>query len=85
VAILLILLSLFALLWGSGSSSTGSGAATMPRHVTTHSRQSATTHARVTVRASSRTRTSSSCVARVRVKGASVQKQRRCTYLPVSP
>jgi hypothetical protein len=43
------------------------------------------TRSRVTVHASVTGKSSASCTARVRIKGASVQTSRHCRYSPVAP
>ncbi|HSC49557.1 MAG TPA: hypothetical protein VLD16_04770 [Gaiellaceae bacterium] len=88
MAVLLVLFAVLAFVFGGagfGSSSTSSGTATMPRRITTYSRQVTTTGSHVTVRTRVTTRGSVSCTARVRIKGASVQQTHRCRYSPVSP
>jgi hypothetical protein len=86
VALLLILLSLFGFVFAGFSS--GSGHSSSPQQFQptgkTHVQKSVT-RSRVTVHSSVTAKSSASCTARVRIKGASVQTSRHCRYSPVSP
>jgi hypothetical protein len=86
MALLLILLSLFGFVFAGFSS--GSSHSSSPEQLrptgTTHVQKSVT-RSHVTVHASVTAKSSASCTARVRIKGASVQTSRHCRYSPVSP
>jgi hypothetical protein len=87
MALLLILLSLFGFVFAgfsSGSSHSSSPQQFRPTPGTTHVQKSVT-RSHVTVHSSVTAKSSASCTARVRIKGASVQTSRHCRYSPVSP
>jgi hypothetical protein len=100
MALLLILMALFGLVFGGFSSSMGHSSSPQtfrPSPGTTHVQKSVTrshvttrTHvtvrAHVTARSSHATAKSSvSCSASVKIKGASTQTSRTCRYSPVAP
>jgi hypothetical protein len=87
MALLLILLSLFGFVFAgfsSGSTHSSSPQRLRPTPATTHVQKSVT-RSHVTVHSSVTAKSSTSCTARVTIKGAAVQTSRRCRYLPVKP
>jgi hypothetical protein len=94
MALLLILMALFGLVFGgfNSSSSHSSSAQTFRASPGTTHVQKSVTRTHVTVRAHASVRSSHatakssvSCSASVRIKGASTQTSRTCRYSPVAP
>ena len=87
MALLLILMALLSLVFTGFSSSMRHSSSPQKFRAspsTTHVQKSVTrTH--VTVRAHATAKSSVSCTARTRIKGASVQTSRHCRYGPVIP
>jgi hypothetical protein len=87
MALVLILLALFGFVFAgfnSGSSHPSSPQRFRPSPSVPHVQKSVK-RSRVTVHATVTGKSSASCTARVRIKGASVQTSRHCRYSPVSP